>query len=183
MQIDLEKIFEVSPDVNEKMARLVIKSLSENIEDGMDYIRFKQSVQNLLAMNMDEATSIKSAFSTASTMGMTKEKLIRSISNYQLVVDKERDKFIETLKNQIQNQITSPSSSLKEIDDKIAENERKIGQLKQEIELYHKKKDQIKSDMEVAEDKIEKTRSEFLSVYESFSKNLEEDKNYFSSML
>ncbi|MFM2394001.1 MAG: hypothetical protein RLZZ546_1983 [Bacteroidota bacterium] len=183
MQIELEKIFEVSPEVNEKMARLIIKALSENIEDGMDYIRFKQSVQNLLGMNMDEATSIKSAYSTASTMGMTKEKLIKSISTYQLVVDKERDKFIETLKNQIQNQITNPGATLKEIDDSIAANERKIAQLKQENELYLQKKDQIKADIEVSEEKIEKTRAEFLSVYESFSKNLEADKSHFSSML
>ena len=55
-----------------------------------------------MAMNMDEVTAVKSAYANhASTMGLDKQNLLTSILSYQTIVNSERDKFIETLKNKL----------------------------------------------------------------------------------
>ena len=183
MTIELKKLFEVGEGLNEKMVIFILNAIKEHHEEGMDYIKFKQSVQNLMQMNMDELTSVKSAYATASTMGMTKEKLIKSIYAYQAVVDKERDKFIETLKSQIQSQVEEPKAEINKIQNSIEEHKRKIVQLEKEMALMTENTTSMQNDIVISEEKIEKTRSQFLAVYESFKSNFEADKSQFEHLL
>lgn len=183
MTVELSKLFEVETALNERMVNFILKAIKDHVDQGMDYIKFKQAVQNLVAMNMDESTSVKSAFATASTMGMTKENLIKSIQSYQVIVDKERDKFIETLKVQIANQIEQPKNEIENYKTSISEIERKIINLQKEIEAYQMKIQIKEGEIESSNEKIEKTREDFLEVYEAFTKNLSADKDHYSNLL
>jgi ACT domain-containing protein len=183
MTIELKKLFEVDENLNSKMVDTILKSIKENHEQGMDYIKFKQSIQNLMAMNMDEATSVKSAYATASTMGLNKEELIKSIYVYQGVIDKERDIFIDSLKNQIKLKIEDPKAEIIDISKKIANHQNEITKLQKEIELYNQKRVNVETEINQQEEKIENIRKEFLIVYQSFTKNLEDDKNSFETLL
>jgi chromosome segregation ATPase len=183
MTIELKKLFEVDNDLNERMVDTILRAIKDKHDVGMDYIKFKQSIQNLMAMNMDETTSIKSAYATASTMGLDKDALIKSILGYQGVIDKERDKFIDSLKNQVKAKIEEPQAQILEIDQTIHNHKQKIEALQKEIELYEVKKDTIKNDIAVQEEKIESIRKDFLVVYESFTKNLSDDKTHFETLL
>ena len=134
-------------------------------------------------MNMDEVTAVKSAYATASTMGLDKENLLSSIIAYQAVVDNERDKFIETLKKQIESQVEEPKTIIEKTRGQIGAHESKIAQLQAEIQLLHDKISGLESEISSAEDKIEKTRKEFLAVYETFSESLKDDKQHFEGLL
>jgi vacuolar-type H+-ATPase subunit I/STV1 len=183
MTMELKKLFEVNEDLNEQMVNIILASIKDNHESGMDYLKFKQSIQNLMSMNMDEATSIKSAYATASTMGLTKESLSKSIINYLAVVNRERDRFIQTLKNQIDQNIDQPKEEILKYEEQIETNQRKIETLSKEIEAYKQKIESVKQEIEKSESKIEKTKSEFLAVYEAFVKNLEDDKSFYENNL
>lgn len=183
MTMELKKLFEVSEGLNEQMVNIILSTIKENHENGMDYLKFKQSIQNLMQMNMDEATSIKSAYATASTMGLTKESLSKSINNYLTIINKERDKFIETLKKQVEQNIEHPKNEVNEINEKIKSNENKMAALAKENELLVQKISTLQEEMKKAEVKIENRRGEFLSVYEAFAKNLNDDKSFFENNL
>ncbi|MBK8700075.1 MAG: hypothetical protein IPN29_11320 [Saprospiraceae bacterium] len=183
MTIELKNLFDIKEGLNEKMVNIILQSIKNSHDSGMDFIKFKQSIQNLMAMNMDEVTAVKSAYATASTMGMNKENLIKSINSYQAIVDDERDKFINTLKKQIEAQVEAPQSEIQVLDGKIAANQSKIENLMAEIEAYKAQIEATKSEVASSEDKIDKTRKEFLSVYECFSESLQEDKKHFEGLL
>ncbi len=183
MTIELKKLFEVDNNLNERMVDTILRAIKEKNEAGMDYIKFKQSIQNLMAMNLDETTSVKSAYATASTMGLDKDALIKSIFLYQGVIDQERDKFINSLKNQIKAKIEEPQNQIIDIDKKVAEHVQKIEALQKEITLYAAKKEEINTEIAQQEEKIETIRKEFLVVYEAFTTNLKDDKTNFETLL
>jgi chromosome segregation ATPase len=183
MTIELKKLFEVDIALNERMVDTILRALKDKHEAGMDYIKFKQSIQNLMAMNMDEVTSVKSAYATASTMGLDKEALIKSILLYQSIIDKERDKFIDSLKNQIKAKIEEPQNQIAENEKTIASHRQKIEALQKEIALYEANQATIKNEIAQQEEKIENIRKEFLVVYEAFTKNLNDDKSNFQTLL
>ncbi len=183
MTIELKKLFEVDNALNERMVDTILRAIKDKHEVGMDYIKFKQSIQNLMAMNMDEVTSVKSAFATASTMGLDKDALIKSIFAYQGVIDNERDKFIDSLKNQIKAKIEEPEAQIVQLDKTIVDHQQKIEALQREIAIIESNKETIKADVVQQKEKIESIRKEFLVVYEAFSKNLADDKSHFETLL
>jgi chromosome segregation ATPase len=183
MTIELATLFDLKEGLNEKMVNFMLQAIRNKHESGLDYLRFKQSVKNLMAMNMDEVTAVKSAYATASTMGLDKQNLLTSILSYQSIVNSERDKFIETLKKQIEAQVDEPRSSIAKTKDQIATNEGKIAQLQKEISLLQEKIAGLEADITSSEEKIEKTRMEFLDVYETFTNSLKEDQQHFEGLL
>lgn len=183
MEVSLAGFFDLGDDLNEKMVDIILRAIKEKHESGIDYLRFKQSVKNLIEMNMDEPTAFKTAFATASALGLNKMDLLASVSAYKGVIDAERDKFIETLKKQIENLVEEPKAEVEKTNQMIASHHLEIEQLQAEINAMKARIAGLETAISAGEEKIEKTRKEFLSVYESFINSLEEDRNYFESLL
>lgn len=183
MTIELATLFDLKEGLNEKMVNFMLQAIRNKQESGLDYLRFKQSVKNLMAMNMDEITAVKSAYATASTMGLDKQNLLTSIHSYQAIVNNERDKFIETLKKQIETQVEEPKNSIGKTREHIVSHQSKIAQLEQEIKIMEEKIAGLQAEIASSEEKIEKTRQEFLDVYETFSNSLKEDQQHFEGLL
>ena len=75
MKKTLAELFANSGPLDQRSANMIINTLEKNNLPGFDYLEYKQSLEGLSKMNMDEATAFQSAFVTASTLGLTKEKL------------------------------------------------------------------------------------------------------------
>ena len=90
---------------NEKFMDVLFKAMEAANIDGFDYFEFKQSLNNLQKVPMDEATRFKSAFAMAQTMGASADSLIKTASHYLGVLQQEANKFGEAANNQINNQI------------------------------------------------------------------------------
>ena len=73
------EIFSGIDKLDKKSVAFLLKAIKENNLPGFDYLEFKQSLNGLKKMDMDETTAIKSAFTTGSTVGLTKSKLISHI--------------------------------------------------------------------------------------------------------
>ncbi|MBK7220970.1 MAG: hypothetical protein IPH94_06420 [Saprospiraceae bacterium] len=183
MTIELAALFDLKEGLNEKMVNIILQAIRDKHESGLDYLRFKQSVKNLMAMQMDETTAVKSAYATASTMGLDRESLFNSITSYLGIVDVERDKFIDTLKKQIDSQVEEPKQQIVKTEQLIASNHQKISQLQAEIAAFEQQIAALTQELDSAEEKIEKTRKEFLAVYENFTESLKEDKQHFEGLL
>ena len=181
MAIDLKKLF--LGDEQDKFSVALVKALKSSAQPGFDYLKFKQSVKTMADMNMDTETSFKSAFATASTMGLTKSKLSQSVKFYKRILEKERSKFAEALENQMETRVSKKKEEAVKLQERIKEYEQKISKMKQEMEAYQHKIDNVDNEMAEAKAKIDKTKHEFLTAYDQITSILNEDIEQITSHL
>lgn len=148
-----------------KFVDVLLKAIEANNLDGFDYLEYKQSLQNLSSMAMDEKTKYQSAFAMAKTMGVTPQKLVESANHYVNVLQKEKNKFGEALSNQKQNQIVSKENELKQMEQGILQKEKQIEQLKAEIEKHKSALQGRKDAINQAATKVETTKANFLYAF------------------
>lgn len=183
MKIDLSELFGTSTEVDTDMMRTILRALKNEHKNDFDFISFKQSVQNLKKLDMDEETCFKSAFATASTMGLTKEKLINSAQRYQYALENERSSFANALKNQMEVKVNGKKEEAENLKKRIEEYKDKIKEMEREMQLYQQKIDSVDENMAQARKKIEDTKNKFEKVYNSVNNSIVTDIKQIESYL
>lgn len=183
MTIDLKKLFSSDHEIDNKTFNALLRALKEKHQEGFDYLRFKQSVKSMMEMGMDEDTSYKSAYTTASTMGLTKSKLTNSVRFYKTILEKERESFADAMKNQLKQKVESKKLEAEKLSKKIEDYKKKIAKMQEEMLLYQQKIDSVDSEMSSARSKIEKTRDKFEATYHSIREILDEDSSKIDAIL
>lgn len=167
----------------EKFINILLEAVEKNNLEGFDYLEYKQSLQSLSKMNMDEQTRFQSAFAMASTMGIDKAKLVNSVKHYLSVLKKEEVKFNQALNNQINQKVGQRKSDLKRLADTILSKENQIKKLKEEIEKHKKQLQEVKDEIGSAESKVDGTKSSFYGSYKVVVSQMEEDLNKINQYL
>jgi chromosome segregation ATPase len=183
MTIDLKKLFASDNEIDTATYNALLKAIKEKHQDGFDYLRFKQSVKSMQDLDMDEDTSIKSAFVTASTMGLTKKKLLASTNFYMNILNKERESFAEAMRNQLKSKVEAKKVEAEKLAAKIEDYKKKIAKMQEEMELYQNKIDSVDGAMESARKKIESTRDKFETTYHSIKEIMENDATKIEGIL
>ena len=138
---DLKTLFGKDHGLDQKSVDFLTNALEKNNLPGFDYIEFKQSLAALAQMNIDETTAFKSAFATASTMGLTKDKLLQTAKHYLKIVEKEKAQFELAMQKQIQQRVDSKLSEVDKLKEQILKHREKIQQLEAQISQisgYHR---------------------------------------------
>ncbi len=166
---------DVTGEVSEKFMNILLGAINKNNQEGFDYIEFKQSLQSLTKMDMDEKTRIQSAYAMAKTMGATKQRLVETANYYLGILSKESEKFGAAVSSQMNKQVGSKQTRAKDIKLSIQNKTKQIEQLTKEIEAL--KVDQEKTSKEIAssEVKVLKTKNDFLSTYELLKHKINKD--------
>ena len=184
MVIDLKALFDLNNEAyNQRMVQSIIESMKERSLDGFDYLRFKHSVINLMKLNMDESTAIKSALTTAASMGMDQEKITGTISHYEGVLQSEMVKFTDALRNQISRNIDDLKEAANELDKQKEDNLRKINQLQRENEAIIAKAGDLRTEAVHNEAKIIHTREEFKIICDELQQQFDNDKIKYKALL
>jgi len=183
MTIDLTKLFASEEDIDPKSKQALIKAIKSNALKDFDYLKFKQSLKTLQEMGMDQETSIKSAFATASTMGLTKSKLLQTAKFYNTILNKEKSKFAEALQNQMDVKVSKKRENTAKLGDKIKEYELKIEKMQNEISLYKQKMENVDEEINAAKEKLEGTKNSFINAYNSVSSIIREDISLITDLL
>lgn len=160
---------------DQKSVDFLENALVKQSQPGFDYLKFKQSIEQLAGLNLDTTTSLKSAFATASTMGVTKDSLLQSARHYLTILGDEKKQFDHALNNQVQQRIASRKEELQKLQHQIEENKRQIARLEKQIVEFQEKI--LRSDEEVSEAKasIDQTKMKFESTYQQFVSAIERD--------
>lgn len=161
--------------VTEKFMDILLGAMDKNNIDGFDYLEYKQSLQNLEGMDMDEATRYQSAFAMAKTMGVTAENLLRTANHYLDILQQEEAKFERALVNQKDKQIGDRQSRIDQLDKVIAEKQRRIEQLQKEIDLHRQEMEQISGEIQGATVKVENTKNNFVVTYKVLVSRIQQD--------
>jgi uncharacterized coiled-coil DUF342 family protein len=171
----MKNIFGDNHGLDERSVDFISKAIEKANLPGFDYVEYKQAISNMAKMNLDESTTFKTAFATAMTLGLTKERLLETANHYKTVVLKEKEQFDTA---SVKQQDAKIGTNLKQVDElryKIADNESKIKILQGEIDAARKKMTDLDYEREQSHQKIEEAKGKFLFAHQSILNQIEKD--------
>ncbi|MEZ4906584.1 MAG: hypothetical protein R2771_02820 [Saprospiraceae bacterium] len=183
MQIDLKEVFSFDNSYDEKSVNALLKAITDAHIDEFDYLKFKASVQNLENLDMDERTSIKSTFTTAQTLGITKEFIIKTIDHYIGVVNKEKRNFSEALQKTLDNSINKKLSESETLKENLKKLQQKIEEYQEAIKQGTVKLQNVDAEIEEIKSKIESTKNDFLKVITHLEDTINTDKDKIEKII
>ena len=161
--------------VDEKFINRLLGAIEEANLEGFDYLEYKQALQNLSKMQMDEATKFKSTLAMAQTMGATAASLKDSASHYINILKQEENKFLDAFRNQVQRHNEDHTNQLKSLELSISNKQKQIEQLKKEVEAESKKLEEKKSAVEKSKAKVNATKDSFYHAYHIVAQQIQDD--------
>lgn len=161
--------------VSKKFTNVLLGAMDKNNIDGFDFLEYKQALQNLASMNMDDETKYKSAFAMAKTMGATLAQLVKTAQFYLDVLKKEEDKFNVALTNQRSKQIDGKHQKMKQLDQTIQKKTAQIKKLQEEIKQHQQQQQKLKSEIGGAAAKVEATQKDFVASYQHITRQIMKD--------
>ena len=168
--------------VNDKFMEMLFRAMESVNTPTFDYFEYKQALNNLANMPMDEATRYKSAFAMAQTMGATSDNLVKTASGYLDALKQEEAKFLQAASNQVQSQVGNKQAQIDNFDVVIKQKNEQIKKLLDEIEQHKKEMEVLKSDIAQAATKVAQTKSDFETTYQLLVSQIQKDidnmKNY-----
>ncbi len=144
-----------------KFLDILFKAMEKNNPPGFDYMEYRNSLNSLSKMPMDEATKYKSAYAMAQTMGATPKKLVDSAQHYVSVLKTEEKKFQAAMANQNNVKVVQNKEQIKMLSKTIQEKTAQIKKLTQEIEAHQKKIEAIQKTIDDSSMKVETTKTRF----------------------
>jgi len=158
----IEKDGTVDNDIIEQL----LLEVEKNDLEGFDYFEYKKALKALEKMPMNEVTKYRSAFATASTMGVTLEDLVKSAEFYVAILDAENEKSTVDFEKkitesvgkkeeeitQLKNTIQEKKALIKKLTEEIAQHENKISDLKYKVKDSKKELTENKNNFKVSFD-------------------------------
>ncbi|HAD14983.1 MAG TPA: hypothetical protein DCF33_21355 [Saprospirales bacterium] len=142
---------------------------------GFDYLEFKRAIAQLSAMKLDEATAHKSAFATAATLGITKEKLIETAGYYRNLVEKEKDHFAQALDHQNATKVTARQQEIDRLRDQIERHKTEITRLQDEIAGYLNQVSAAEATVQQESEKLDKAKTAFDKAHQAVLLAIDKD--------
>ncbi|MBK8623619.1 MAG: hypothetical protein IPN79_18155 [Saprospiraceae bacterium] len=161
--------------IDPKFIDILMRAIEATNKEGFDYLEFKNSLQSLSKLDMDEATRYKSSFIMGKTMGLTKEKLIDSVQHYITTINQEEARFKEALQKQKALQVGGKEEQLKASEADIAKKKQQIAQMQAEIEKQTLQLEKIRGEISEAIIKIDTTNAQFVAAHKLISNQMLED--------
>ncbi|MCB0666578.1 MAG: hypothetical protein KDC80_12170 [Saprospiraceae bacterium] len=183
MARSIAEMFADVDKLDKKSVAFLLKAIEENNLPGFDYLEFKQALKGLMSMNMDQHTAIRSAFTTGTTVGLTKEKLISSAEHYRQVLLKEKSQFDAALQKQMTQRVDGKRNEKSTLANKIQAYKQKIQDIEAEINKLQDRLDKADSEIAAAEEKIHETKDKFETTFQSFVKEIEKDLDTLNTVL
>jgi hypothetical protein len=162
--------------VDEKMVEFFSKAIEDSNIPGFDYIEFRNALAAMVNTPLPENQKYIAVFATASTMGLTKDKLTAAIDHYQGVLDSKKKDFQAQVDQMTAREVT------KREDIKTAK-EAEIQSLLQQIQeaqtaIAAKQQEALEINAEIGRERlnIQQTAASFEATYNFVSGKLQGDK-------
>lgn len=179
----MKEIFGKQTGLDDRSYKSLLSALEKANLPGFDYLEFKQSLEALEKMGMDDTTAIQSAFATASTMGLTKSKLLTTARHYKTILAKELIQFDKACEVQIEKRVNGKMREVEKLkkqnDDLLA----KIAQIEKQITDNQRVIDSADADMKAAGEKINSTKNAFDRTFQSVMNQIEKDISIIDQIL
>ncbi|MDH5655442.1 MAG: hypothetical protein OEZ34_06010 [Spirochaetia bacterium] len=147
-------------DVKKMIDRLSEVIASQN-QDGFDYLEYRNAIKELILNGQPESTAFLTVFTTAKTLGVTKQSLVESANFYISLLESENSEF--------NNELNSAKNS------DITEKENTIAMLEKEIAKSIKEKEKLEKEIQGSKDKLSSASSAFTAAYQNIHTKIKDD--------
>ena len=113
---------------DEKFVNMLKKVIEDNNIPGQDYFEYKQSIDALASLPLDERTKFITIYATFKLQGCTKDVLLSSIDKYILVVQNEETNFNTQLSEERNANVTSKTGQIEDAKTKLEELNKQIAE-------------------------------------------------------
>ncbi|MFZ4634282.1 MAG: hypothetical protein ACOYNO_08770 [Saprospiraceae bacterium] len=161
--------------LDDRSLEFLANAIEKNNLPGFDYFEFKRAVVNLQEMQLEESIAFKSAFTTAATVGLTKDKLVETANYYRNLLLKEKDQFETALSGQHATKIQSREAEVKRLQDQIERHKAEISRLQDEIGGYLNDVETAQTQMHADAEKLDKARSNFDKAHQAVLLHIDRD--------
>jgi hypothetical protein len=158
-----------------KFIDILLGALDKNNKEGYDYLEYKQALQSLAKVGMDEATMYKSAIAMAGTLGATKDQILSSADHYMQVLGQEEAKFNQALNANKQKIALSEQNGITSLEQNIVSKQKQVENLLAEIEKEKLKLEELKNDIAGSALKIAQTAANFNAAYQLVAGQIADD--------
>lgn len=160
---------------SDKFVEVLIQAMDKANLPGVDYLEYRQSVQSLEKMPMDEQVRFQSAFAMAQAMGATPQKLIESAAHYLDVLKAEQSKFDQALRGQVADRIGNRQEMLQNLQASLQQKADQIKKLNEEMEQHRVEIDKLQKEVQDATTKVETTKNDFHASYNAVVAKINDD--------
>jgi len=161
--------------VDNEIIELLLKEVEKKNRDGFDYFEYKQSLKALDKMPMNEVTKYRSAFATASTMGVTLKILLESASFYLGVLEKENKKYSSTFEKQLKEKVGEKEEKITQLKTTIEEKKALIKKLTEEIYEHENEIKDLKYNVKDSKKEISLAQNNFKVTFNYLKAQFTED--------
>ncbi len=170
-----EEVLASEGKVDPKIIEKLLQEVEKNNMEGFDYFEFKKSLKALEQMPMDEATKYRSAFATASTMGVTLDKLLSSAKFYVGILDGENKKFTTVFESQISDNVDGKEEEIVQLEATIKEKAAQIKLLTEQIAEHQEQIGKLAQKIKDSKVKISETQNNFMVSFNFLKAQFDED--------
>lgn len=153
----IEKDGVVDNDVIEQL----LLEVEKNDLEGFDYFEYKKALKALEKMPMNEVTKYRSAFATASTMGVTLDDLLKSAAFYVAILDKQNEKINLDFEKKITESVGKKEEEVTQLKNKIQEKKALIKKLTEEITQHENKITDLKYKVKDSKKELTENQNNF----------------------
>lgn len=172
---ELKDIFGNGEGVDDKSMDFLIGALEKSNLKGFDYLEYKLSLGRLFKIGMDKEVAFKSAFATATTVGLSKEKLVSSAQHYKEVLAREKQQFDVALKNQMERRVKSKKTEVEKLKVQIQTWKDQISKLQNQIAASQATIDSADQHIQNEMSKIESTKVNYEKTLENILGKIDDD--------
>lgn len=162
--------------VNDEMASMLFAAIDEANIEGFDYIEFRDTVNQMGNTGMTEHNKFLAVFTTASAMGLTREKLLSSIDHYVSVISSKREGFISHVEGMLEKEVQGRHDAIMNIDEECVKAQEEIAALNLKIQEAQQQKLTLQNEANTQKMEIENTRASFEATFQMVNGKLETDK-------
>jgi chromosome segregation ATPase len=175
MSKDLRNTFGTGDGLDEKSLDFLTRALSQKNLPDFDYMEFRQSVSNLRKLNMDDPTAFRSAFATATTLGVTRERLEETARFYKGVLQEEKQKFEVALRHRLEQEVSTKEAEAEMLRTRVAEYRQKIEQLEAQISADEQALSASESAIAEEKERITTRKAEFERTHSTILDAIDQD--------
>jgi len=153
--------------VDEKFLEMLWSVISQNNIPGQDYFEFKQAVDSMASLPIDERSKFLTTFSIFQSQGCKKDTLLSSVNQYMGVIKSELASFNSEFASQREQKVASKLRSVEEAKQKVADLNTKIVELNNFILTETQTANQEEMQLKMTAGNFEKSADKVLEILES----------------
>ena len=168
MSSEIKKVLQIASNFDKKSSDFLSAAIAKNAQKGFDYIKYKQALNGMSNLDLEEDIAFKSAFATAKTMGVTKTGLVNSAKHYLQILMNEKSQFDAALNHQIKDKVASKKDEVLKYQTSIENMKIKIEEMNKKIADYQSQIDSADDAVEKAKQKIRETKDKFETTFNAY---------------